>query len=96
MEIIHAETVVTEVIELFLAGNEPMVVHESDDVNCHGLTVKTHATIAPTTSCAGCRSLPDVTGAGLTVNHETKEGNDHVGHDLVFDFLTTAGHQRSC
>ena len=85
MVLINTHAVVTHVVDLFLPRNKTVLVSESYNVNSNCLSVKRHPRVSTTTTSPRMGTLPDVTGTGCAVDHETSELNDDIRHDLVLD-----------
>ena len=90
MVLVHAQSVVALVVNLFLPRDETEVVSINHEMNCNGLTVETHSGIPTTSSLTRMGSSPNMARAGKTLKLETKMDNIHIGFDLGKDLLPTA------
>lgn len=79
-------------VDVLLAGNEAVLVGERDDVDGHGMAIETHASIPPTPTIAGSRSLPNEIRRGPAIEEKTIINNKRAGVQLVEDEFT-AGKQ---
>ena len=80
-------------VNLFLSRNETEMVGINHEMNSNGLTVQAHSWIPTTSSIAGVRTLPDVTGIWDPIDLETKMDDFHLGQDLGDDNLSPAHSQ---
>lgn len=62
MSWIGTASLMTEMINLFLAGDIAVVMCRYDDMHCDCLTIEGHATVAPTTAISGSWSFPEMAG----------------------------------
>ena len=91
LEVIRVDThaVVALVVNLLLAGNKPMDVGEGDNVNCHCLTVKAHARVAPTPASTRVRATPHMAESLISMVFQTD-----VAQDLGLNLCPSAhGHR---
>lgn len=62
MNLVGTASLITEMINLLLAGNIAVVVRRHDDMYCDCLPIEGHAAVAPTTAISGSWSFPEMAG----------------------------------
>ena len=60
---INATPIITQVVNLLLAGDIPVLVNKRDNMDRYGLTVERHSRVTTPSTGATVTTFPDVTGS---------------------------------
>ena len=90
--VVAAQAIATEMIDLLLARDVTVVMGVDDDVHCDCLAIKTHTSIATTSTIARVGTSPDVARGRMAIDLMPQVLDLAPVDDLVEDGRATIFH----
>ena len=93
---VAAQSLVAQMIDLFLTRDIAEIVCVSYEMCSDGLTIETHTAIPTTSTRARCRPSPEMTWGCLVIYFESSVGNVASGFNLLDDRQATIWFHIEC